>query len=373
MNVTHVITDLYDGGAEAVLYRLCTRDDDTQFHVISLMEADKYGSLLEAAGVPVTCLNLQRGRVTLTALWRLWRVLRQQRPDVVQTWMYHGNLVGGVIARLAGIRRVIWGIHHTTLDPKHSKRSTIWVMRLCAWISRIIPTRIVCCAQRTLQVHRELGYAAHKMLVISNGYDLMSFAPDLAARDRLRAEWGVGDRWVLGMVGRFDPQKDHRNLLEALTQLRQWKIDFVAVLVGNGLDSDNTNLINWLETLELTEHVRLLGQRNDVPAVMSALDVHVLSSAYGEAFPNVIAEAMACNTPVVTTDLGDAALMVGDTGWVVPAKDPTALATALSLARDAMQDDEDWQLRRREARQRIIDNFSLELMVRRYHEVWAAD
>lgn len=374
MKITHVITGLSDGGAEGVLYRLCTMPPEAvHFRVISLMDDGKYGPLLRSEGVEVTCLNMPQGRVTVTALWRLWRLLRRQRPDAVQTWMYHADLIGGVVARLAGIRRVFWGVRHSTLDATSSKRSTIWVARLCAWLSSVVPIRIVCCAQQALEVHRRLGYTARKLLVIPNGYDLARFAPDSAARNRLRAEWRVGERWVLGMVARFDPQKDHKNLLEALAQLKRQKLNFVAVLVGYGLDNENSQLSASLQALDLTDHVRLLGQRPDVPAVMNALDVHVLSSAYGEAFPNVVAEAMACGTPTVVTDVGDAAAIVGDTGWVVRPRDAAKLAAALSQAHDAMEDAEAWQIRQRAARQRVVDNFSLERMVQRYHEAWAID
>lgn len=373
MNVTHIITGLNDGGAEAVLYRLCTRDRLTKFHVISLMDEGKYGSLLREAGVTVTCLDMPQGWVTVAGLWRLWRLLRQQHPDVVQTWMYHADFVGGVMSRLAGIRHVIWGVHHTTLDPKQNKRTTIWVARLCAWLSHIVPIRIACCAQRALEVHRQQGYAAHKLVVIRNGYDVTQFAPDTEARSRLRAEWGVGERWLIGLVARFEAQKDHKNLLDSLAELKRKNFDFTAVLVGYGLHENNSQLVAWLKTLGLTERVMLLGPRNDIPAVMNALDVHVLSSAYGEAFPNVVAEAMACGTPAVVTDVGDAAAMVGDTGWVVPPKDAAALTQALSEVHDAMHDDEGWCARKRAARERVVNNFSLDRMVQLYREVWATE
>ena len=371
MKVTHVITGLNDGGAEAVLYRLCTNATDVTHHVVSLMDEGKYGPLLRKAGVAVSCMNMPQGRVTLRGLWRLWRLLRRQRPDVVQTWMYHADLIGGVMARLAAVRRIYWGVHNSNLDRGVAKRSTIWVMKACAWLSGLVPTRIACCAQLALEVHRQQGYAAHKLVVIPNGYDLSLFAPDEVTRAQLRAEWGVDERWTLGMVGRFEPPKDHRTLLEALALLRQRQVDFAAVLVGHGLDHDNIELGTWLRTLGLVEHVKLLGQRSDVPAVMNALDVHVLCSMR-EAFPNVVAEAMACGTPTVVTDVGDAATIVANTGWVVPRKNAMALAAALDAARSAWQDTSGWPLRQQAARQRVVDNYSLDRMVERYRQLWMA-
>ena len=369
--VCHIITSLNDGGAEAVLYRLCSYEKTTRHHVISLMDEGKYGPLLQEMGVKVTCLNMPQGKITVFGLWKLWCILRNERSDVIQTWMYHANLIGGVLARLAGAKKIFWGIHHTTLDS--NKRSTFYVAKLCAWLSTLVPTGIVCCAQKSLEVHRDLGYVAHKLFVIPNGYDLNRFSFDAKARQSLRTQWGVGEKWLLGMVSRFDPQKDHKNLLMALARLKHQNTDFYAVLVGNGLDEENRQIKEWLVALGLTDNIRLLGRRNDIPDVMSALDVHVLSSSSGEAFPNVVAEAMACETPVVVTDVGDAATIVGDTGWVVPPKSADMLANALLKAREAMQDTDAWQMRCTAARQRVENNFSLQRMVEGYKHVWSVD
>ena len=367
--VVHIITCLDDGGAEAVLYRLCTTDRLAYHYVISLRDSGKYGPLLQSGNVEVTCLEMPRGRITITGLIKLWRVLRFLRPDVVQTWMHHANVIGGIISRAVKIRRIYWGIHNSGLNKTIAKPSTIWVVRLSALLSYLVPTRIMCCAQEGLNAHRSLGYSANKLILINNGYDLDRYAVDMSARQFLRSEWGVGNRLVLGTVGRFAPVKDHKNLLDALSLLKRQGVDFCAVLVGSGMDLQNVQLATWLKDLDLTERVRLLGRRTDISAVMNALDVHVLSSA-SEAFPNVVAEAMACGTPAVVTDVGDAAVIVGDTGWVVPPKNAAALATALHLAHTGMQDTTAWAARRQAARQRVEDNFSLARMVQRYHEVW---
>lgn len=371
MNILHLITGLSDGGAEAVLYRLCTHDAENRHVVVSMMDEGKYGPLLRAAGVAVHCLGMPRGRVTVRGLWRLWRLLRAERPTVVQTWMYHADLVGGVLARLAGVRAVCWGIHHSNLEPGKSRRATIWVARLDARLSRWVPAAIVCCAAQARDVHVRLGYAAEKFVIIPNGYDVGRFRPDAAARARLRAEWGVPDGVpLLGMVARFDPQKDHANLLAACARLQASGADFAAVLVGTGCDAGNAALVQQLAAAGLTQRVRLLGRRDDVPAVMAALDLHVLSSL-GEAFPNVLAEAMACGTPCVTTDVGDAAQIVGETGWVVPPRDADALAAAIGAAlRERAEQPAAWAGRRRAARERVVEHFDIERMAGAYRAVW---
>lgn len=373
MSVLHIITGLSNGGAEAVLYRLCISDSAHKHTVISLMDAGKYGPLLEAAGVRVHYLDMPRGRVTLKGIKALWRMLRTERPDVVQTWMYHADLIGGLFARLAGVRKVFWGIRHTDLVPGQSSKSTILIARLCARLSRFIPSGIVCCAERARVVHVELGYAADKCVVIPNGYDVKRFRPDPQARLQLRKQWGVDESIpLLGMVARFNPQKDHYTLLAALATLKQQGLVFRCALIGHGMNSDNEALCAVINQHELRDTLILLDQRSDIPDVMAALDLHVLPSSFGEAFPNVLAEAMACGTPCVSTDVGDAALIVGDTGWVVPPRDPGALAGAIESAlHERNAQPQDWVARQQAAREWILASFSLEKMVAAYSQAWA--
>lgn len=369
-SVLHVITGLNDGGAESVLYRLCRADGAVRHGVVSLMGPGKYGPLLEAAGVSVTFLDMPQGRLTFSGVWRLWRLFRKERPQVVQTWMYHGDLIGGVVARMAGIRRIFWGIRHSTLEPGKSRRTTILIARLNAWLSKWIPLKIICCAEKAREVHAELGYEADKLIVIPNGYDLNRFYFNKKYREEFRADLGVSDCSILfGMVGRFDPLKDHENLLHALSLLKVKGVVFCCVLVGNNICGSNLKLAGWLDKYDLRDRVFLLGQRMDVPAVMSALDVHVLSSC-GEAFPNVLAEAMACGIPCVTTDVGDARSIVGETGWVVPAINAEELAKALMSAVAEIGEKSKWISRKSQARKRVEENFSLDKMVASYHDVW---
>ncbi|MDR5638513.1 MULTISPECIES: glycosyltransferase [unclassified Thermosynechococcus] len=368
--ILHIITSLSDGGAEAVLYRLITHDREDEHYVLSLTSEGKYGSLLRELGVDVTALGMPRGRLTAAGLMGLWRAVRRVQPDVVQTWMYHADLLGGLVGRMTGVP-VVWGIRNTTLEPGKSARNTRLVARLCGRLSRRLPVRIVACAEAAVEVHAALGYDRHRMVVIPNGYDLNRFAPDDEARKRLRDEWQVSDDLpLIGMVARFDPQKDHGNLIAALAELARRGVAFRAVLVGTDVTLQNRELAHAVQAAGLSERVQLLGPRTDVPVVMNALDVHVLSSAYGEAFPNVLAEAMACGTPCVATDVGDAARIVGETGWIVPTKDSAALAQALVAALTARMDRGNWIKRQSACRARIGEHFSIEAMVERYRAVW---
>jgi glycosyltransferase involved in cell wall biosynthesis len=371
MNVVHVITGLENGGAEASLYRLCSVDRESgwQHTVISLMGRGIYAERLEGVGVSVHSLGMPRGRITAAGTIRLYSLLRSLRPAIVQTWMYHADLLGGVAARLAGVNGIVWSLRGP-LNAQKTSRSTRLVARLCAVLSRYVPTRIVSCSVYAARVHQALGYSADKFVIIPNGYPLDRFAPMPDARRVLRADLGAADNLpLLGMVARFDPYKDHFNLIQALGLLKRRSVNFLCVLIGSDVDEANSAIREMLEREDVRDRVKLLGARDDIPELMNALDVHVLSSL-DEAFPNVLAEAMACGTPCVTTDVGDARLIIGNTGWTAPPQDATALAEAIQLAISARSDDVSWQMRKVVARVRIEENFGLDRMQRAYRKVW---
>ncbi|PSF08084.1 glycosyl transferase family 1 [Marinobacter halophilus] len=372
MRVLHVITSLDSGGAEGVLARLCRADHSNAHHVISLMDEGVYGLPLRRAGVQVYCAGMPRGKVTVKGLFRLWLFIREARPDVIQTWMYHADFLGGLLGRLAGVRSIVWGIRNTDLEPGKSSRSTILVAKLCARISSWLPARIAVCAEKAAEVHARLGYCTGKMTVIPNGYDLARFKPLPSSAEVIRHEFQIPASDVLiGMVARFDPYKDHGNLISALEQLDERGVEFRCLLVGEGMDSGNSKLMKFIEDAGLEKRIILAGRRADIPVVMSALDLHVLSSL-SEAFPNVIAEAMACGTPCVSTDVGDASLIVGDTGWIVPPGNSDKLAAAVQKAINEILDADEWGSRKAAARTRIENRFSLKGMITSFDSLWQA-
>lgn len=370
MRILHIITSLEDGGAEAALARLCIHDSENDHHVVSLMSEGKYSHLLRNAGVDTYCLNMNRGRFSVRACIDLWKLVRSCKPDVVQTWMYHANLIGGLVARSAGVKNVCWGIHHSNLAAGTVKKSTILTAKLGALLSKFLPRRIISCSHRAAEVHQRLGYDGRIIVTIENGYELNRFSPDAVHRSAVRAAWGIPDNVpLIGMVARFDPQKDHKNLFETLEIVATKHPDVRCVLVGIGMDEANTTLVNETMPCRLSSRVILAGQRDDIPAVMNALDIHVLSSL-GEAFPNVLAEAMACGTPCVTTDVGDAGFIVGSTGWIAPPKNPVRLAECIIAAIDELANTGEWSSRKDHCRRRVAECFSIERMVSLYRKVW---
>ena len=371
MKVLHVITGLTSkGGAEAVLYRLITADRENEHRVISLTGGGYYGPVLSEMGFAVDALDLD-GRLSTDALRRLYSIVRAARPDVVQTWMYHSDLLGGVAARLAGVRDVVWGVHHSSTDAETTRVRTRFVLGVCALLSWTLPRKIICCSETASRAHTRLGYRPGKMVVVPNGVDLSKFAPDPAARARVRAELGLTPQQaVCGMVARWHPLKGHATLVAALDRVRRAATtDWRAVLIGYDMVDTNRELRSLLSQHGLADRVLCIGPRTDIAAVMSALDVHVLSS-HGEAFGNVSVEAMACGTPAIVTDVGAGKHIVGDTGWVVPARDADALGGAIAEAFAAMANEAQWRGRQAAARARVVAEFGLDRMVDSYRRVW---
>ena len=323
--ILHVISGLGLGGAEGMLCRLLGAMDRCRFPsaVASLTCGGARKAELEGLGVPVHELGLNGPWLLAKALWRLIRVVRTFRPDVIQCWMYHADLLGGLVGRALGIP-VVWGLRQSDLDPRHSRLHTRQVVRACARLSRRIPERVVSCSERAADVHRRLGYRA-PIVVIPNGVSLTWWRRDPQGGAALRQELGIPEgAAVIGMAARWHPQKDHATLVAAAVRLpgTHW------LLCGEGITRQNEALLQLVHPVR--ERVHLLGPLRDLRPFYSALDVHVLSAAFGEGFPNVVAEAMACEVPCVVTDVGDAPRLVGDAGHIVPPRDPEALAGAVS-------------------------------------------
>jgi glycosyltransferase involved in cell wall biosynthesis len=365
--VLHIITCLDDGGAEAILYNLIRTASDFEHKVISLQGSGKYGSIMEKEGFDVSYLRLNPSLPSLFKLMHLIGMVRRAKPDVVQTWMYHADLLGGYAAWRAKVRAVIWGLHNTTVDKRHTKWTTRQLVRLNSHVSSWLPLRIITCSQKGEVVHCDMGYPVDKMEVVHNGYNTVTFQPDAQARSAIRNEFGIAEnQFLFGCVARFHPQKDHRNLINGFALVAEKRPEAHLLLVGPGLTAENKEITGLIADKNLTDRITLVGPRPDIPKVMNGIDLHVLGSAFGEAFPNVLSEAMSCGTPCVATDVGDSATIVGETGAVVPPQNPSALASAILNLVPQLGDPAIAEA----CRARILNNFSLERMVDGYTNVW---
>jgi glycosyltransferase involved in cell wall biosynthesis len=375
MEVLHIITGLQRGGAETLLCNLCKFDKEYKHSIISMSDIKNKDMVFkDLPNISIYSLNFKNGRIKLSGLFMLYRLIIQINPDAVQTWMVHADLIGGLIARFAGIKNIFWGVHHTILIGGKSKLSTIFIVKLNAFLSRFIPKKIIYCAEKSKSIQESIGFKKSKGVVIQNGYDINSFFQNRSLGEDFRDEINISNHtFVIGHVGSYDPLKDQNTLIEALAFLDQEHFDFNAVLVGKNLDNNNLELVTKLKENGLNDRVHLLGVRNDIPAVMNGIDLFVLTSL-SEAFPNVLNESMACGTPCVTTNVGDASLIVDNTGWVVQPKDAKAIADAvIKAAGEKESNNINWLQRRDDCTKRISSNFTLEKMLEKYKEVWSIE
>jgi glycosyltransferase involved in cell wall biosynthesis len=371
IKILHLITGLNTGGAEVSLYRLLGHMDHSRFEnrVISLIPVGEIGEKIRALEIPVTSLGLRPGQFSLAALWSLVRELRSERPDILQTWMYHADLLGLLAAKLSGIQQVVWNIRSSNMDTSQYRKLTGLVIRLCSWLSGL-PRAVIVNSHAGQEFHADFGYHPRRWVLIPNGMDLDRFRPDEDARRSVRAEFGLDLQTVLiGMLGRYDPMKGHPDFLHAAGLLTRSGVDAHFLLAGQAVSPDNETLKALILEEGLAGRVHLLGRREDIHRLDAALDILAMSSVFGEGFPNVVAEAMACGVPCAVTDVGDAVFLVADTGRVVPPRDPAAMADAwMTLVRSGAE----YRHRLGEsARRRVVENFSIENTVTAYEAFYS--
>jgi glycosyltransferase involved in cell wall biosynthesis len=369
--IVHLITGLWTGGAERQLARLVmeAQGDEGRHVVISMTDAGDIGPTIRAAGITLHTLGMKRGRPTLLGFWRLALLLRRLRPAILQTWLYHADLLGWVAAKVSGTRHVVWNLRCSDMDMRRYSRLSRLVVailaRLSPWVDAVVYN-----SSAGREAHARLGYHPRRWQHIPNGFDLSEFSPSSVARDALRRSLGLApDTPVVGLVARHDPMKDHVGFFRAaaLVASRNDAVRFVCA--GADVTPDNAVLGAALQDLGLTGRVFLLGRRDDIAAVTAGLDLAVSSSAFGEGFPNSLGEALASGVCCVATDVGDSAKVVGESGLVVPASDPSALALAIVTMLDKPAADRHHL--GMAGRERIEREYSVRAMAQRYGKLYS--
>jgi glycosyltransferase involved in cell wall biosynthesis len=368
LRVLHVIGGLELGGAETLLYRLVTAPSpEFEHEIVCLGPPDWYSPLLEERGIKVHHLGVTTTLSSFPAFAKLRRLIREARPDLIQSWMYLANVLSSLASQKTP---VVWGVHGSTLE--HLGGPSYFCARAGGLAAGGLADFVVNCSKRSAELHSRLGYARAPNAVIHNGYDPAAFFPDEQKRGRTRAALGFNDdTFLIGSITRWHSQKDIPNLLSAIRKAADGGAEFRCLLIGRGMDRANDQLTAEMRKQDCEDLAIPLGSRDDVQDLARALDLHILSSSGGEAFPNVVAETMLSGTPNVATDVGDSTLMVRGTGWTVPPRDPRQLADAIADAwREWSRNQARWQERRQSARRLVVENYTFDRMVMAYRDVW---
>jgi glycosyltransferase involved in cell wall biosynthesis len=363
--ILHIITGLGCGGAEKSLYRLLISQTGNSPVVISLTTLNSIGRQLGERGFKVISLNLKLYNFPVV-FFKLYRIIRLYKPNIVQTWLYHADLMGGLAAKVAGVRYIIWGVRTTEL--KKGSYMTISIRKLLAWLSYFIPNKIVVVAEKAKEKHIRLGYDASKMQVIPNGFNIESCNVSLELVRVFKEVNSIKDNdIVIGCVGRLSQVKGQDVFIKSagLVLARLPNVKFL--MVGRGLEVVNQEVTALIEKNARLENFILLGERSDVPVCLRVMDIFCLPSR-SEGFPNSLGEAMLSGIPCVSTDVGDASMLGGDDVPIAKVDDPEDLANKLIGMIESSQ-----QERKRigqKLNQRIIDEYSMEKMTSRYQALY---
>jgi glycosyltransferase involved in cell wall biosynthesis len=372
--ILHVITALNFGGAETMLAKLLEQEIAAEIpskpSVLSIMTPGPMGDRIRRAGVPLATLGVRGVGSIRRGLAQMLTSVRESGADLVVGWMYHGQLAATLAAAMQRPRApVIWNVRHSVDDLRQEKRSTQAVLRLAAWLSKR-PSAIIYNSHAAAAQYRKIGYCPEREIVIPNGFDCELFKPNPKARSRLLETFGIDGRAVLvGMVARSHPMKDPETLVRAVLHAREAGTDVHLVIAGAEMHRPTAEVSRLVAELP-ADRVTLSDHRPDMKDLLPGFDIIALPSAWGEGFPNIVGEAMACGVPCVVTDVGDSGFVVGDTGLVVPPRDPVAFGKALQhlanlgeVGRSELG---------RAARGRIVDHFSLDRVTTQYHRLFEA-
>lgn len=365
MRILHIITSLNTGGAEGMLLRLIEHDKCNTHIVIILSDSGTYIDRLLDSGIKVYTLKISNILGLLKGFVKLCFLLRKTKPNIVQTWMYHSDLLGSLAAVITRTNNIIWNIRGTSIPQKGISKTSI-VIKICSVLSAWIPKKIVCCAEVVKSSHIDIGYAKDNMVVINNGYYITDNCTE-NVREVGRSELDVSNNEIIiGTVGRFDILKDYENFISSANKILKEFSNVKFLMVGKGLVNGNRELVSMIDNIYLDSFF-LIGESSNVNGYLAAMDIYCMSSSK-EGFPNAVCEAMLTQTPCVVTDAGDARNIVGNTGIVVPVRDSHALYTGLKtmINYNAQKRTKLGQL----ARVRIRNNYSINKISNQYKDLY---
>ncbi|MBY9063463.1 glycosyltransferase [Sphingomonas yunnanensis] len=364
MRILHVITGLGPGGAEHMLWRLIAATPQVEHLVFSLSGAGVLSQRMRDAGATL----LGDDTTGLRSLRALRRSVLERRPDVIQGWMYHGNMAALLARSAAPGAAMYWNVRQSLTHKRFTKPATRALVRLQALCSRA-PAGIIYNAASAARDHEAVGFSRRSRVIIPNGFDVDLFAPDPAARRAVRAALKLGDdRLAIGLIARFDPWKNHAGFFLMAKRIATLHPRATFVLAGKGIDDGNEELAAMVDGAGLRDRVVLLGDRRDVAELNVALDI-ACNVSHGEGFPNAVGEAMACATPCVVTPVGASAELVGDDGAIARSTAPADLVDAVDAV--ARLPDAERRALGARARRRILDHFSIDAVAQRYLALYA--
>lgn len=365
--IIYVINSLDVGGAEMALKKLILNlPDGVKAKVITLKSEGKIADDLRLAGIDVFCLNVKNIMYFPKAILQLNKIIRDEKPDIIQSWLYHSDLVASFAGKLSGVQNIIWGVRTTEL--KKGSHITVVIRKILAWLSYWVPTKIVVVAKKAKKKHIEIGYDASKMEVIPNGFDIEAFRVAPSDVSLFKKDIGISKNdFVIGCVGRLSQDKGQDVFIAAAELVLKQFPSIKFLMVGRDLELSNAQVTGWIAKTSYPDNFVLVGERSDVAVCLKAMDIFCLPSR-SEGFPNVLGEAMLAGVPCVSTDAGDAAVLGGMDVPIAEVDNSIDLANKLiGLLEKTVEERNELG---RALSQRIVEKYSVDKMVSRYIDLY---
>jgi glycosyltransferase involved in cell wall biosynthesis len=360
-----LIRSLNVGGTERQLIELVKGLDSNHFDITVGLFYNEGALIEEIKSMPwihVVSLNKSGRWDIIRFVLRFIKLLKSLQPDILYSFLPDANIAGLIAGRLSGVKRIVWGVRASNMDVSRYDWLARMSLRLSAFLSKF-PDAIIVNSHVGKEFHRGIGYSTNRMMVIPNGICTDRFKPDYSAGLKVRDEWGIDEETItIGLIGRLDPMKDHATFLRAVKIFNQEGCSVRFVCIGDGKGPCKSEIHSLCRTLGLNGSLIWAGEMEDMLSVYNAIDI-ITSSSLSEGFPNVIGEAMACGVPCVVTDVGDSAIIVGETGVIVNPEDPQALADGWRRMLKHLED-KSYSIKEM-ARARIVSHYNSEIFIRK--------
>ena len=379
MKIIHIINSIKKGGAEGNLYRLC------KFHkkkyknkidivIITLIDNGFYEYDLKKTGIKIISLGINK-KINLFYFIKkiliLRKLIKKQNPDIIQSWMYHSNFLTIFIQKKL-YHKIFWNIRHSILDLKMSKITTIIISIICAFFSRYVPKKIIYCSEKSIEFHENKHfYSKKKTALIENGFNDKIYFPSKYKKLNFRKKYKIKKTdIILGFAGRYTPEKNIDSLLFAFSKIIKEFDNIYLYMVGKNINRLNKDLVKNIKNLNLEKNVFLLNEQKNLLEFYNGIDLLLLTS-HTESFPNVVAEAMLCSTPVLSSNAGCSKKIINDCGFIMNNNDYSSIFKNLKkFLKFFISKKKEWKILKKKSQLRIKKNYSIKKMANIYFENW---
>ena len=379
MKIVHIINSLKKGGAEGNLYRLCKVQkkkykNKINIIIITLIDNGYYEYELKKKGIKILSLRINEENKIfdfIKKITKLRKYIKKINPDIIQSWMYHSNFLSIFIPKKYH-NRIFWNIRHSELNLTISKKMTILLSIICGLFSRFVPKKIIYCSEKSIKFHENNQYYCKKKTrLIDNGYSDKTYYPSNNLRLNFRKKNKIKKTdIILGYAGRYAKQKNIESLLNAFSKIVKNYENVHLYMVGKEINLQNKELINIISGLNIKDKITLLNEQKNLLEFYNGIDLLVLTS-HSESFPNVIAEAMLCSTPVLASNAGCSKKIIDKYGFVLNKNDYLSITKGLKKSINILENKKrNWKLLKKNVRLQIKKKFSIEKMANSYSKNW---